>query len=96
MTAEEYKSAVKELTTIPGVGRTVADDLIQLGIKKVSDLKDKDADRLYHRSNREAGTVQDKSLLVIFRNAIQFSLSNTQDDEDLKDGSEKKKVYNNK
>jgi predicted RecB family nuclease len=63
MTAEEYKTAVKDLMIIPGVGRSVADDLIQMGIKKVSDLKDKNAERLYLKSNREAGVVQDRCLL---------------------------------
>ncbi len=84
MTAEEYKQCLKELMGIPGVGRSVADDLIQMGIKKVNDLKDKDADRLYHKSNREAGVVQDKRLLYTFRCAIYFASNTTHDEEKLK------------
>ena len=84
MTAEEYKQSLKELMSIPGVGRAVADDLIQMGIKKVNDLKDKDADRLYHKSNREAGVVQDKCILYTFRCAIYFASNTIHDEEKLK------------
>ena len=84
MTAEEYKNSLKELMEIPGVGRSVADDLIQLGVKKVSDLKNKSAERLYHKSNREAGTVQDKCLLYTFRCAIYYASNAKHDEEKLK------------
>ncbi len=84
MTAEAYKQAVKDLTEIPGVGRSVADDLIQMGITKVSDLKDKDAERLYNKSNRQAGTVQDRNLLYMFRCAVYFASNDKHDDEKLK------------
>ncbi|MBK7149391.1 MAG: pathogenicity locus [Bacteroidetes bacterium] len=83
MTADEYKQAVKELMTIPAVGRTVADDLIQLGIKKVSDLKGLKAERLYSRSNRAAGLVQDKCLLYTFRCAIYFASNENHEPEKL-------------
>jgi nucleotidyltransferase/DNA polymerase involved in DNA repair len=81
MTAEDYNKAVKELTQIPGVGRAVADDLILMGVKHVSDLKNKDADKLYHKSNKLAGAVQDKSLLNTFRCAIDFASRKSQDKE---------------
>jgi hypothetical protein len=84
MTAEEYNDSVKNLMVIPGVGRAVADDLIQMGIKKVSDLKDKDPERLYHKSNRQAGIVQDRCLLYTFRCAIYFASNTKHDEEKLK------------
>lgn len=84
MTADAYKQAVKELMLIPGVGRSVADDLIQMGIKRVSDLKDKNADRLYTKSNRQAGAVQDRCLLYTFRCAIYFASNEKHDEEKLK------------
>ena len=79
MTAEEYNKSVKELMTIPGVARSIAEDLIQLGIKRVSDLKDKDPERLYSRSNR-----QDKNVLYMFRCAVYFASNETHDTEKLK------------
>ncbi|MFN8323812.1 MAG: helix-hairpin-helix domain-containing protein [Chitinophagales bacterium] len=84
MTAEEYNKSVKELMTIPGVARSIADDLIQLGIKKVSDLKDKDPERLYSKSNRQAGIIQDKNVLYMFRCAVYFASNETHDTEKLK------------
>ena len=84
MTAEAYKQAVKELTQIPGVGRSIADDLIQMGITKVSDLKNKDADRLYHKSNRQAGVVQDRLLLYTLRCAVYFASNEKHEPEKLK------------
>ncbi len=84
MTAEEYKDAIKDLMLIPGVGRSMADDLIQMGIKKVSDLKNKDAERLYSKSNRQAGVTQDRNLLYTLRCAVYFASNETHDAEKLK------------
>ena len=84
MTAEAYKQAIKDLTLIPGIARTVADDLIQMGITKVSDLKDKDADRLFAKSNRQAGVVQDKQLLYTFKAAVYFASNEKHEEEKLK------------
>lgn len=91
MTAEAYNKAVKELTQIPGVGRSIADDLIQMGITKVSDLKNKDAERLYHKSNRQAGVIQDKHLLYTLRCAVYFASNETHEPEKLKLSSWKDK-----
>jgi nucleotidyltransferase/DNA polymerase involved in DNA repair len=71
MTAKEI--AIKELTTIPGVGKSIANDLWNIGIQKISDLKGKDPDVLYDLSNRFAGTVQDRCLLYVFRCAVYFA-----------------------
>ena len=39
--------ALKELQEIPGVGKIVAKDLWNLGIKTVKDLRDKNPEQLY-------------------------------------------------
>lgn len=84
MTAEEYKVALKDLMLIPGVGREVADDFIQMGIKKIADLKNKDAERLYNKSNRQAGVTQDRTLLYTFRCAVYFASNEKHDADKLK------------
>ncbi|MEZ5033774.1 MAG: helix-hairpin-helix domain-containing protein, partial [Chitinophagaceae bacterium] len=33
---------MQELTTIPGIGKSIARDLIDIGIRQVNDLKGKD------------------------------------------------------
>ena len=62
-----------ELQRIPGVGPSIADDLRGIGIKKIADLKGKDPERLYSRSNAKAGVVQDRCLLYVFRCAVYFA-----------------------
>lgn len=84
MTAEAYMDSVKQLTLIPGVGRSIADDLIQMGITSVADLKNKDAEKLYKQSNRQCGVVQDPCVLYVFRCAIYFASNKKHDPEKLK------------
>ena len=79
MTAEAYKEAIKQLTQIPGVERSVADDLIQMGITSTADLKNKDAEKLYNKSNRQSGSVQDRKLLYVFRCAIYYVSTDVHD-----------------
>lgn len=62
-----------ELLSIPGVGKSIAQDLIDIGITRVGDLKGRDPEELYDRSNRKAGTVQDRCLLYTFRCAVYFA-----------------------
>ena len=61
------------LTSIPGVGKSIAEDLRNIGIFSVSDLKGKDPEELYQLSNQYAGCVQDRCLLYVFRCAVYFA-----------------------
>lgn len=65
--------AIKELMKIPGVGKSIARDLFNIGIKCVSDLKYKDPEALYQVSNTFTGCVQDRCLLYVFRCAVYFA-----------------------
>lgn len=80
------KNTIKELTVIPGVGKSIATDLYNIGIRHIDDLKEKDPQVLYDHSNLFAGCVQDKCLLYVFRCAVYFAETPTdqQDDEKLK------------
>jgi hypothetical protein len=57
------KQHIKKLTMIPGVGKSIAKDLWNIGIREISDLRGKSPDKLYNLSNQFAGTVQDRCLL---------------------------------
>ena len=46
---------LKNLQEIPGVGPSIAQDLRGLGIKKVSDLKGRDPERLYRHLCQQEG-----------------------------------------
>jgi hypothetical protein len=67
------QQAIKELSTIPGVGKSIANDLWNIGIASASDLKGQDPDVLYDLSNKWAGVIQDRCLLYVFRCAIYFA-----------------------
>lgn len=76
--------AIKCLMQIPGVGISIANDLYNIGIKHPDDLIDKNPEILYKRSNRFAGTVQDRCLLYVFRCAVYFVSNTKHDPEKLK------------
>ncbi len=64
---------IKELTIVPGIGKSIAQDLVNIGINRVADLKGKDAEQLYDQSNKLAGCTQDRCLLYTFRCAIYYA-----------------------
>jgi hypothetical protein len=67
------KDSIKELKKIPGVGKSIAEDLWNIGIQRISDLKNKDPEILYTLSNELAGVRQDRCLLYVFRCAVYFA-----------------------
>lgn len=75
---------IKELMQIPGVGKSIAVDLINIGINEVSDLRGKDPEILYKKSNKYAGVVQDKCLLYVFRCAVYYASNKKYNPEKLK------------
>ena len=74
---------LKALREIPGVGKSIAEDLWNIGIRKVDDLKGRDPRELYDRSNREAGCVQDQCLLYVFRCAVYYAATPPDDRDDM-------------
>lgn len=73
-----------DLQTIPGVGKSIARDLMGLGIFAVKDLKGKDPEKLYEESNALAGEKLDRCLLYVFREAVYFAETKNPEAELLK------------
>ena len=73
MMTKNKATIIKELQIIPGIGKSIAEDLYNIGIQSVADLKDRDPQVLYHRSNDYAGAVQDPCLLYTFRCAVYYA-----------------------
>ncbi len=69
----QTSQARKRLLVIPGVGTSIAQDLHDIGIESVDDLKGKDPQALYDESNAFAGAVQDRCLLYVFRCAVYYA-----------------------
>jgi len=67
------QQAIKELSVIPGVGKSLAANLWDIGIQTVADLKGRDPEKLYELSNAVAGAVQDRCVLYVFRCAVYFA-----------------------
>lgn len=78
------KEILKDLMQIPGIGKSIANDLLNIGINRVADLKGKDAEKLYQKSNEFAGVHQDRCLLYAFRCAVYYASTEKPDSEKLK------------
>jgi hypothetical protein len=78
------RGALKRLQTIPGVGPSIAEDLWQLGIRRVSDLTRRSPERLYKKRCEQAGVRLDPCLLYVFRCAVYFASHRRYDPELLK------------
>jgi hypothetical protein len=67
------ENSMKELMLIPGVGKSIAQDLLKVGIKSIQDLKGKNPETLYDLINKKTGVVQDRCLLYVFRCAVYYA-----------------------
>lgn len=82
--AEYGKSALKRLQVIPGVGPSIAEDLVELGISRVEDLKSRSPDVLYEAHCLQKGCRVDRCWLYVARCAVYFASETKHDPEKLK------------
>jgi len=69
------------LTVIPGVGKSIAEDLNGIGIYRVSDLQGEDPQRLYDTLCTHQGVKLDRCVLYVMRCAVYYASNNTHDPE---------------
>lgn len=67
------RTALRDLQAIPGVGPSLAQDLMSLGISRVAQLKKKNPERLYQRLEQHVGTHVDRCVLYVFRCAVYYA-----------------------
>ncbi len=67
------QEVLREFRQIPGVGKSIAIDLWNLGLRSGSDLKRQKPERLYERFCTMEGKPVDRCLLYVFRCAVYFS-----------------------
>jgi predicted RecB family nuclease len=81
---ESVNPALKELQIIPGVGKSIALDFYNLGIRRVSDLKKHNPEKLYKKLCEQQGKQIDRCMLYVMRCAVYFAKQKKHDPELLK------------
>ena len=82
---EENKNKIlKELQSIPSIGKACSLDLWNIGIRKVSDLKGKSPEKLYKKLNEVTGATHDICMLYTFRCAVYYATEKKHNKEKLK------------
>ena len=72
-TADIRATALKKFRTIPGVGRTIAQDFWNLGLRRIADLKKQDPQKLYDHLCTLQGAHVDRCMLYVMRCAVYFA-----------------------
>ena len=67
------KTALTNLQEIPGVGKSIAQDLYDLGFRSVKDLKKKNPEKMYFDLCRKRRQHIDRCLLYVFRGAVYYA-----------------------
>lgn len=83
-TLSEKKKILKTLQTIPGVGPSIAEDLYQLNIRSVEELRERDPEMMYEKFCDMKGQKIDRCLLYVFRCAVYYASHEIHDAELLK------------
>jgi len=78
------KKIINNLEHIPGVGKSIAQDLNNLGIYSIEQLKDNDPEELYQQLCIQENKQIDRCVLYVFRCAVYFASSSNHDPELLK------------
>lgn len=84
MQEKEKSKILKELRQIPSVGKSVSEDLWDLGIRSIKDLSGQNPEDLYIRYSMIKGKPVDKCMLYSFRCAVYYASHETHDPELLK------------
>ena len=63
----------KEFQTIPGIGKAMAADLLDLGCRSSAELKNQDPEDMYFRLCSRKGCKIDRCVLYVFRCAVYYA-----------------------
>lgn len=77
-------NAIRELKKIPGVGKTIAQYFVDIGIQSTQDLKGQNPEELYNRLCIHQGKLIDRCMLYVFRCAVYFASTTEPEPELLK------------
>lgn len=74
----------KKLQVIPWVGKRLSQDLVDLGYRKVSDLRSKNPELMYQNLIALRGQHIDRCVLYVFRCAVYYASYSVHEEELLK------------
>lgn len=80
----DKQKILTEFRRIPGVGKSIAQDFWNLGLRSLDDLKNRDPEELYAQLCRFQGCHVDRCMLYVFRCAVYFATETTHEPELLK------------
>ncbi|TGL63551.1 helix-hairpin-helix domain-containing protein [Leptospira sarikeiensis] len=80
----EKASILKEFQTLPGVGKSISEDLWNLGIRSRLELAKLDPEKLYEQICEYQGTHVDRCMLYVFRCAVYVSGTSDPEPEKMK------------
>jgi hypothetical protein len=63
----------RELQVIPGVGPSISRDLVDLGVRRIRDLRGRDPEKMYGKLCRLRGAPIDRCVLYVFRCAVYYA-----------------------
>jgi hypothetical protein len=66
-------ASLKELQQIPGVGKSIATDLYDIGVRSIRELKDNNPHKLYLKLCKKRGERVDRCVLYVFRSAVYYA-----------------------
>jgi hypothetical protein len=73
-----------ELTAIPYVGDSTAEDFKRIGITKIADLEGKNPEDIYFQICANQGQTVDRCVLYVCRSAVYFAENKNPDPEKVK------------
>jgi hypothetical protein len=71
-TSMDKKAILKDFQTLPGVGKSIAVDLLDMGFSSTKELKNRNPLELYDTLNKLRGTIIDRCMLYTFRCIVYF------------------------
>ena len=84
MTDSKKEKALKEFMEMPGFGIKSAEQLWEIGIRSIADLKGKDPEIMYLKLMEARGIHVDRCVLYGFREAVYYASHEKHDPELLK------------
>ena len=84
MMEQSKENTLKAFRQIPGVGKSIANDLWNMGFRSLQELKDQDPETMYDKFCELQGTQVDRCMLYVFRCAVYYTSHEQHEPEKLK------------